>query len=152
LSFGLALCAIGAVAGCGGDEWLRESNPSGNLLFDPRLATEVHAFWHVSAPQVDAALQLLETRAIVAVSTERAESLIGHVPDVPAGESLYLIRAIDVADPKPLRILEVGAWVQVTAETRSSCFMLRPVTMRRPVVVALPQAPTRLRLTYACGG
>jgi hypothetical protein len=102
LSFLALLVAGGTIAACGSDAWLSESNPSGNHLFDPRLAREVRSFWYVSASQIDMAAQLLKTRAIVSISPEDAAPLIGRVPDVPAGDSLYLIRAIDVADPTPL--------------------------------------------------
>jgi hypothetical protein len=146
----LALLAGVAVTACSSDTWLDESNPSGNHLFDQRLAREVHSFWFVSASQIDVAAQLLETRAIVSISPERAASLVGSAPDVPAGESLYLIRAIDVADPTPLRVYQSGAWVEATAETYKTCFIFRPPIRRQPIVVALPQIPTRLRLSYSC--
>jgi len=144
------LFASGAISSCGGDAWLRESNPSGNLFFDPRLATESRAFWYVSASQISVAAAALETRTFVAISPERATPLIGQVPDVPPGDSLYLIRAIDVDGPRHLRVYQVGAWVQVHAGTRSSCFPFAPPIRRQPIVVALPRAPTRLRLTYSC--
>ena len=147
LALGLA---AGAITGCAGDAWLDASNPSGNLFFDPRLAREVRSFWYVSTAQIDAAAQLLETQAVVAISAERATQLIGSVPDVPSGESLYLIRAIDLADPKPIRVYRMGQWVQVAAATHSTCFVMRPPIRRQPIVVALPKTPTRLRLTYSC--
>jgi hypothetical protein len=146
------LLAGGTVAACASDAWLDESNPAGNHLFDSQLAREVRWFWHVSESEIDVAAQLLETRAIVSISPERAAPLIGRAPDVPAGESLYLIRAIDVADPTPLRIYQAGAWVEASAGTYSTCFIFRPTIRRRPVVVALPQTPTRLRLSYSCNG
>lgn len=144
--------AAGTIAACGVDPWLEESNPPRNHLFDPRLAENVRAFWYVSAPQIDVAAQLLKTQAVVSISPERAAPLIGRIPDVPAGDSLYLIRAIDVAEPTPLRIYRVGAWVEATAGTYSTCFIFRPPIRRQPIVVALPQAPTRLRLSYSCEG
>jgi hypothetical protein len=144
------LVAGGTVAACAGDAWLHESNPAGNHLFDPRLATEVRSFWLVSAAQIDTAAQLLEARAVVSISPERAADFIGRAPSVTAGESLFLIRAIDVADATPLRVYRLGAWVEVTAGTRSSCFVSRPTIRRQPIVVPLPQAPTRLKLSYAC--
>jgi hypothetical protein len=138
------------MAAGGGDTWLDESNPSGNHLFDRRLAREIRSFWYVSASQIDVAAQLLRTQAVVSISPERAAPLIGRVPDVPAGESLYLIRAIDVADPTSLRIYQAGTWVEVSAGTYSTCFIFRPPIRRQPIVVALPQTPTRLRLSYFC--
>ena len=152
LGFLALLLAGRTIAACGGDAWLDESNPSGNHLFDPRLAREIRSFWYVSASQIDVAAQLLKTRAIVSISPERAAPLIGRVPDVPAGESLYLIRAIDVADPAPLRIYQAGAWVEASAGTYSTCFIFRPPIRRQPIVVALPQTPARLRLSYSCDG
>jgi hypothetical protein len=146
------LLAGGTIAACGSDPWLDESNPTRNRLFDPSLAEDVRAFWYVSAPQIDVATQLLKTQAIVSISPERAALLIGHVPDVPAGESLFLIRAIDIADPTPLRIFRAGAWVEATAGTYSTCFIFRPSIRRQPIVVALPRAPIRLRLSYSCDG
>jgi hypothetical protein len=150
LGFLALLLAGGTIAAGGGDTWLDESNPSGNHLFDPRLAREIRSFWHVSASQIDVAAQVLRTQAVVSISPERAAPLIGRVPDVPAGESLYLIRAIDVADPTPLRIYQAGTWVEVSAGTYSTCFVFRPPIRRQPIVVALPQTPTRLRLSYFC--
>jgi hypothetical protein len=144
------LFASGAISGCGGDAWLRESNPSGNLFFDPRLATENGTFWYVSASQISVAAEWLETRPFIAISPERAAPLIGQLPEVPSGESLYLIRAIEVDEPTPLRVYQMGAWVQVQAGTRSSCFPFSPPIRRQPIVVALPRAPTRLRLSYSC--
>ena len=152
LGFLALLLARGAIAAGGGDAWLDESNPSGNHLFDPRLAREIRSFWYVSASQIDVAAQLLRTQAVVSISPERAAPLIGRVPDVPAGESLYLIRAIDVADPAALRIYNTGTWVEAIAATYSTCFILRPPIGRQPIVVALPQTPTRLRLNYTCDG
>ena len=152
LGFLALLLAGGTIAACGSDPWLDESNPSGNHLFDPRLAREIRSFWYVPASQIDAAAQLLETRAIISISPERAAPLIGRVPDLPAGESLYLIRAIDVTDPTPLRIYQTGAWVEASAGTYSTCFISRPPIRRQPLVVALPQTPTRLRLSYSCDG
>jgi hypothetical protein len=146
------LLAAGAVGACSSEAWLVESNPSGNHFFDPRLATEILSFWYVSASQIDVAARLLDTRAIVAIAPQRAATLIGRVPDVPAGESLFLIRAIDVADPTTIRIYQMGAWVEASAGTNSTCFIVRPPIRRQPVVVALRQAPTRLRLSYACDG
>jgi hypothetical protein len=140
-------CAIGA---SGGDAWLDESNPAGNHLFDSRQAREIRSFWYVSVSQIDVAAELLKTQAIVAISPERAAPLIGRVPDVPAGESLYLIRAIDVAELTPLRIYQTGTWVEVSARTNSTCFIFRPPIRRQPIVVVLPQTPTRLRLSYSC--
>jgi hypothetical protein len=140
------------IAACDSNPWLEESNPARNHLFDPRLVEDVRAFWYVSAPQIDVAAQLLKTQAVISISPERAAPLIGRVPEVPAGESLYLIRAINVADPAPLRIYRAGAWVEVTAGTYSTCFIFRPPIRRQPVVVSLPQAPTRLRLSYSCEG
>lgn len=149
----LALVLAGAtIAACSSDSWLDESNPSGNHFFDSRLAREIRSFWYVSASQVDVAAQLLRTQAIVSISPARAAPLIGHVPDVPAGESLYLIRSIDVADATPIRIYQVGAWVEASAGSHSTCFMFRPPLKRQPIVVALPQMPTRLRLSYSCDG
>ena len=126
LGFLALLLAGGTIVACGGDAWLDESNPSGNHFFDPRLAREIHSFWYVSASQIDVAAQLLATQAVVSISPERAAPLIGRVPDVPAGESLYLIRAIDVADPTPLRIYQAGTWVEASAGTNTTCFILRP--------------------------
>jgi hypothetical protein len=143
---------VGATTGCAGDAWLDASNPSGNFFFDPGLAREIRSFWYVSPSQVDAAAELLETQAVVAISPERAVQLIGGVPDLPTGESLYLIRAIDLADPKPIRVYQMGLWVQVAAATHSTCFVLRPPVRRQPIVVALAGTPTRLRLTYSCAG
>jgi len=146
------LLAGGAIAAGGGEAWLDESNPSGNHLFDTRLAREIPSFWYVSASQIDVAAQLLRTQAVVSISPERAAPLIGRVPDVPAGESLYLIRAIDIADAARLRVYQTGAWVEAIAATDSTCFMLRPPIGRQPIVVPLPQPPTRLRLNYSCDG
>jgi hypothetical protein len=149
----LALLLAGcAVSASGSDAWLPESNPTGNLFFDPRLATETRTFWYVAASQISAAAELLRTQAFVAISPERAAPLIGDIPEVPTSESLYLIRAIDVQDAKPLRIYQLGTWIQVHAETGSTCFIFPPKIRRQPVVVALPRAPTRLRLTYSCAG
>ena len=106
----------------------------------------------MSASQIDVAAQLLATQAVVSISPERAGPLIGRVPVVPAGEFLYLIRAIDVADPIPLRIYQAGTWVEVSAGTYSTCFIFRPPIRRQPIVVAFPQTPTRLRLSYYCDG
>jgi hypothetical protein len=152
LGFLVLLLVGGTIAACASDAWLDESNPSGNHFFDRRLAREVHSFWYVSAPQIDVAAQLLVARPIVPISPERAVSVIGLVPDVPAGESLYLIRAIAVTDPTPLRIYQLGAWVEAIAGTYSTCFIIRPPIRRQPIVVALPLAPTRLRLSYSCAG
>ena len=146
------LLAAGTIAACASDAWLDESNPSGNHFFDPRVARAVRSFWYVSSSQIDAAAQLLETHAIISISPERAAPLIERVPDVPAGESLYLIRAIDVADPIPLRVYQAGTWVEASAGTTSTCFIFRPPIRRQPIVVALPQTPTRLRLSYSCDG
>jgi hypothetical protein len=145
----LAACTIAA---CASDAWLDESNPSANHFFDPRVAREIRSFWYVSASQIDAAVQLLKTQAIVSISPERAASLVGRAPDVPTGESLYLIRAIDVSDPTPLRVYQAGTWVEASAGTNSTCFIFRPPIKRQPIVVALPQTPTRLRLSYSCDG
>ena len=150
LGFLALLLAGGTIGACGGDAWLDESNPSGNHFFDPRLAREIHSFWYVTASQADAAAELLATRGAVSISPERAAPLIGRVPDVPAGESLFLIRAIDVADPTPVRIYQSGTWVEASARTNSTCFLFRPPIRRQPIVVALPQTPTRLRLSYSC--
>ena len=139
-------------AACSSDAWLDESNPSRNHLFDTRLAREIRSFWYVSASRIDAAAQMLETRPFVSISPQSAASLIGRVPDVPAGESLYLIRAIDVADPGPIRVYQAGAWVEVSAGTYSTCFIFRPPIRRQPIVVALAQTPSRLRLGYSCDG
>jgi hypothetical protein len=87
------------ITACGSDPWLDESNPSGNHLFDQRQVREIRSFWYVSASQIDVAVQLLKTRAIVSISPERAAPLIGRMPDVPAGESLYLIRAVRCSRP-----------------------------------------------------
>ena len=152
LGFLALLLAGGTIAACASDAWLDESNPSGNHFFDRRVAREVHSFWYVSAPQIEVAAQLLEARPIVSISPERAATVIGLVPDVRAGESLYLIRAIAVADPTPLRIYQMGSWVEASAGTYSTCFMIRPPIRRQPIVVALPQSPTRLRLSYSCAG
>ena len=103
LGFLALLLAGGTIPACGGDAWLDESNPSGNHFFDPRLAREIHSFWYVTALQVDAAAELLATRAVVSISPERATHLIGRVPDIPAGESLFLISALDVSHPTPVR-------------------------------------------------
>ena len=150
--FLVVLLAGGTIAACSSDAWLDESNPSGNHFFDPRLAREIRSFWYVSASQVDVAAQLLKSQPIVSVSPDRAAPLIGRVPNVPAGESLYLIRAIEVIDPIPLHIYQVGAWVEASAGTYSTCFVFRPAIKRQPIVVALPQTPTRLRLSYFCDG
>jgi len=147
-----ALFAACTIAGCAGDAWLAESNPSGNHLFDSHQAREIFSFWYVSTSQIDVAAQLLNTRAIVPISPERAAPLVGRVPDVPAGESLYLIRAIDVAEPTTLRIFQSGTWVEASAGTRSTCSIFRPPIRRQPIVVALHQTPTRLRLSYSCDG
>jgi len=152
LGFLALLLAGGTIAACASDAWLDELNPSGNHLFDPRLAREIRAFWYVSASQIDVAAQLLKTQAIVSISPQRAAPLIGRFPDVPAGESLYLIRAIDIADPTCLRIYQAGAWLEASAGTYSTCFIFRPLIRRQPIVVALPQTPTRLRLSYSCDG
>ena len=147
----LALALAGGVIGaCSSDPWLQQSNPSGNLFFDPRLATETRTFWYVLASEASVAAELLEPQAFVAISPERAASLIGHVPDIRTGESLYLIRAIDVDSVEPLRVYQLGAWVQIHAGKASSCFISAPPIKHQPVVVALPQTPTRLRLTYSC--
>jgi hypothetical protein len=149
----LALVLAGStIVACSSDAWLDESNPSSNHFFDPLLAREIRSFWYVSATQIDAAAQLLKTQSIVSISPERAAPLIGRVPDVPAGESLYLIRAIDVADPTPLRVYQGGAWLEASAGTYSTCFIFHPPIRRQPIVVALPQPPTRLRLSYSCDG
>ena len=152
LGFLALLLAGGTIAACGGNAWLDESNPAGNHFFDLRLAREIRSFWYVTASQVDAAAELLATRAVVSISPERAAPLIGRVPDVPAGESLFLIRAIDVADPTHVRIYQAGTWVEASAGTNSTCFIFRPPIRRQPIVVALPQTPTRLRLSYSCDG
>jgi hypothetical protein len=152
LSFLGLLLAGATIAACAGDAWLQEANPSGNHLFDPRLASEVRSSWYVSASQIDVAAQLLKTQAVVSISPEHAATLIGRVPEITAGESLYLIRAIDIADPIPIRIYQAGAWVEATAETHSTCFLFRPPIRRQPIIVALPQTPTRLRLSYSCDG
>ena len=152
LGFLALLLAGGTIAACASDAWLDESNPSGNHFFDRRVAREVRSFWYVPAPQIDVAAQLLEARPIVSISPERAASVIGLVPDVRAGESLYLIRAIAVADPTTLRIYQMGSWVEASAGTYSTCFMIRPPIRRQPIVVALSQTPTRLRLSYSCAG
>ena len=152
LGFLVALLAGGTIAACSSDAWLDESNPSGNHFFDARLAREIRSFWYVSTSQVEVAAQLLKSQAIVSISPERAAPLIGHVPNVPTGESLYLIRAIDFADPIPLQIYQVGAWVEASVGTHSTCFAFRPPVRRQPIVVALPQTPTRLRLSYSCDG
>jgi len=146
----VALLLAGGIAACAGDAWLDESNPSGNHFFDARLAREVHSVWYVSASKIEFASQLLKTQAIISISPERAALLIGRVPDAPAGESLYLIRAVDVADPTPLQIYQLGAWVEAIAGTTSTCLMSPPPIRRQPMVVALRQAPTRLRLSYSC--
>ncbi len=146
------LFAGGTISACASDAWLHESNPSGNLFFDPSLATDSRTFWYVSGSKISVAAELLETQAFVAISPERAGPLIGYVPDVPTGESLYLIRAIDVEDPKPLRIYQVGSWVQVHAGTHATCLIFPPSIRRQPIVVALPRRPARLRLTYSCAG
>jgi hypothetical protein len=146
------LLAGGTIAACASDAWLDESNPTGNHFFDPRLASEIRSFWYVSASQVAVAAQLLKARAIVSISPERAAPLIGRVPNVPAGESLYLIRAIAIAEPPRLRIYQAGAWVEASAGTFSTCFIFPPSIRRQPIVVALPQTPTRLRLSYSCDG
>ena len=145
------LLAASAVTACAGDAWLRESNPSGNAFFDLRLATDVQTFSRVSAPQVDRAAQMLETRSVVAISPELASELTGRALDVPPGESLFLVRAIELADPAPLHVYQAGAWVQINAGTHASCFVSSPPVHRQPIVLALPKAPTRLRLSYACG-
>jgi len=142
----------GTIAACSTDAWLDESNPSGNHFFEARFAREVRSFWYVSASQIDTAAQLLKTQAIVSISVERAASLIGRVPEVPAGEPLYLIRAIDVADPTSLRVYQAGAWVEAIAETSSTCFIFRPPIKHQPLVVVFPQTPSRLRLSYSCHG
>jgi hypothetical protein len=140
------------LAACSGDAWLDESNPSGNHLFEPGLAMDVRSFWYVSQGQIDVASQMLETRPYVSISPERAAPLIGRVPEVPARESLYLVRAVDVADSVPIRVYLAGAWVEVSAGARSACFLSRPALRKQPLIVALPHSPTRLRLSYYCGG
>jgi len=115
------------------------------------LAGEV-GFWYVSASQADASAQLLETQAFISISPERAAPLIGLVPGVPPGESLYLMRAIELTDSAPLLVFQLGTWVEVYAWTYSTCFLSGPSISRRPIVVALPRAPARLRLSYACDG
>jgi len=150
LGFVALLFAGGTLAACASDAWLAESNPSGNHFFDARLAREVHSFWYVSASQIEFAAQLLETQKIVSISPEHAALLIGRVPDAPAGESLYLMRAIDVANPPSLQIYQLGAWVEAVAGTTSACFVFPPLIRRQPIVVALRQTPTRLRLSYSC--
>jgi hypothetical protein len=150
LGFLALVFAAGTIAACSSDTWLDESNPTSNHFFDARLAKEIHSFWYVSATQIDAAALILKTQAIVSISPERAGPLIGRVPDVPAGESLYLIRAIDVPDPIPLRVYQAGTWLEASAGTYSTCFIFRPSIRRQPIVVALPQTPTRLRLSYTC--
>jgi hypothetical protein len=146
------LLATSTLTGCGSDAWLHESNPSGNLLFDLRLGTEVRSYWYVSGPQIGRAVQLLGAEAIVPVSREQATQLAGRVPDVPPGESLYLVRAIDLGNPRPIRIYRLGAWVQIDARTDSSCFAFPPDIKHQPIVVAFPGMPTRLRLSYSCAG
>ena len=96
------------IAACSSDAWLQESDPSANHLFDPRLAREITSFWYVSASQFDVTAELLKTRAFVSISPERAAPLIGRAADIAAGESLYLIRAVDDADPTPLSHLSGG--------------------------------------------
>jgi hypothetical protein len=147
----LFLAAV-AVTACSSDPWLDEANPSRNHFFDLRLAQEIRAFWYVSASQFDVASQMLRTRPFVAISPEQATPLIGRVPDAAAGESLFLIRAIDVADPTRIRVYQIGSWVEVSAGTSSTCFIVGPPIRRQPLVVSLPRAPTRLRLGYACAG
>jgi hypothetical protein len=152
LGFVALLLAGGTIAACASDAWFDESNPSGNHFFDARLAREIHSFWYVSASQIEFATQLLKTQTIISISPEGAALLIGRVPDAPAGESLYLIRAIDVANPTRLHIYQLGAWVEAIAGTTSTCFLFRPPIRRQPIVVALRQTPTRLRLSYSCDG
>ena len=145
------LLAASAAAACASDDWLRESNPSGNAFFDFRLATDVRSFWSVSSSQLDRATRMLEARPIVPVSRELAGELIGRVPDVASGESFYLVRAIELAEPASLHVYQAGTWVQVDAGTHASCFVSIPPARRQPIVVALQKAPTRLRLSYSCG-
>ena len=152
LGFLALVFAAGTIAACSSDAWLDESNPTSNHFFDARLAKEIHSLWYVSATQIDAAALILKTQPIVSISPERAGPLIGGVPDVPAGESLYLIRAIDIPDPIRIRVYQAGTWLEASAGTYSTCFLLRPSIRRQPIVVALAQPPTRLRLTYTCDG
>ena len=152
LGFVALLFAGGTVTACASDGWLDESNPSGNHFFDARLAREVHSFWYVPASQIEYAAQLLKAQAIIFISPEQAALLIGRVPEAPADEFLYLIRAIDVPDPTPLHVYQLGAWVEAIAGTTSTCFMFRPPIRRQPIVVALREIPTRLRLSYSCEG
>jgi hypothetical protein len=115
-------------------------------------AAEVHSFAYVQPRRINEAVRVLENNSIVAVSQNDAAQLVGRPMVVSAGESLYLLRGIDVSDPIPLRLYQAENRVEVSAGTRSTCFLFRPGVHRQPVVAALSRAPERLYLTYSCDG
>ena len=124
--FGLliALVAAGTVAACASDAWLDESNPSGNHFFDPRVAREIRSFWYVSAANRSLRRNCFRDPGNRFISPGRAASLIGRVPDVPARESLYLIRAMPCRAALYSRLSgrQCGG---ASAGTNSTCFRHR---------------------------
>lgn len=150
--FFLAIGMLSTLAACGDETWLRDASQPGAPIFDPRRATEIRSFWYVPSSKINEAVRALQNNSIVAISQDEAAQYIGPVPKVSAGESLYLMRAIDVSDPIPLRVYQAENRLQVSAGTYSTCFFFGPRVHRQPIVAALSRAPERLSLTYSCDG
>jgi hypothetical protein len=132
----LSLCACASHRGPRPrDSWVTE--PSSTIAPRARPAASYTA-WPVLTEHAKETVRLLDRRSSLELVYPQAQALIGFPPPRPAGERLYLLRAVSVGDDTRFAVQRVGDGVRVNCITTGA----EKMRIRNyPVVITLPTPP-----------
>lgn len=170
----LVILTLISLVGCiDNDSWFVDGS---KVMVDTRFANEIKQFWLVEGKdKLTLAETLLKDVGARELTMTEAENLAGHKPAIPNNHHLYLIRGINVRrESIPIRVYvatgEVhdiidehgkvkvlkrqfkNGVIQVSAGTKTTCFMFSPGVIKQPLILSLEELPERVTMSYSCDG
>jgi len=139
----LACLATLAFLGCAGhhsthpsrDSWLTEAPSTIASRAKPAAS---YTAWPVLTEHRKETVQWLDQRSSLELPYPQAQALIGFPPPRPAGERLYLLRAVSLGDDTKFAVQRVANGVRVNCITTGA----EKMRIRNfPVVITLPAPP-----------
>lgn len=117
------------------DSWVTDT-PS--TIAPPARPAASYTAWPVLTEHAKETVRLLEQRSSLELGYPQAQALIGFPPPRPAGERLYLLRAVSLGDDTRFAVQRVGDGVRVNCITAGA----QKMRIRNcPVVITLPTPP-----------
>jgi hypothetical protein len=170
----LLIFILTGLVGCLDNEpWFVDGS---KVMIDTRFANEIKQFWMVEGKEkLPLAETLLKDVSARELTIAEAENFAGQKLTISNNHHFYLIRGINVRrKPIPLRLYIAAGEVhdisdehgkitvakkqskngviQVSAGTKTTCFMFSPGVIKQPLILSLERLPERVSMSYSCDG